>query len=111
MNRIERYNKIASKKKNKSFEILELLRIKENDKVLEIGVGGGYYAKLFSDLIGSRGLYYGADTLIQFLENLKEVNRESSYNNIRPLEVRQDDIPRPDEKVNLIFTRNVYHHL
>ena len=111
MNRTERYNKIAGKAKNKSSEIIERLGIKANDKILEIGVGGGYYAEVFSDLVGVGGLYYGADTSDEFLENLIKINQKMNNNNIRILKIEDNIIPKPDKKIDLIFTRNVYHHL
>ena len=111
MSRIERYNKIAGKTKNKSSEIIKILETKTDDKILEIGVGGGYYAELFADLIGIGGLYYGADTSTEFLENLERINEEKNYNNIKVLRLEENTVPKPDKKVNLIFTRNVYHHL
>ncbi len=111
MKNIDRYNKIARKAENKSLEIIEKLQIKENFRILEIGVGGGYYADLFSNLIGEHGLYYGADTEDAFLKNLEAMNRKGKYGNIRTLKVSETDFPKPDKKVNIIFTRNVYHHL
>lgn len=111
MNRIERYNNIARKSENKSLEVIEKLRVKENHRILEIGVGGGYYANLFSNLIGENGLYYGADTENEFLKNLEEINQNGKYKNIRTLKIDETDFPKPDKKVNIIFTRNVYHHL
>ena len=111
MNKIERFNKSAGKASNKSAEIVEKIALKEGDKVLEIGVGGGYYAKLFSVLIGKNGIYYGVDTDDEFLDNLKLINQKSEHKNIKAMKVSETDCPEPFSKVNLIFTRNVYHHL
>lgn len=111
MNKIDRYNKLAPKAKSKSSEIMKKLNITEGDNILEIGVGGGYYADLFSDLIGKKGMYYGADTDEEFLNNLKQLNQHKENKNITPKKVGEHNLPVTEKKVNLIFTRNVYHHL
>lgn len=111
MNRIERYNKIAQKDKSKSLEIIAKLNVQKDDNILEIGVGGGYFAGLFSDIIGEKGVYYGADTENIFLENLEKINQSKKSKNIYTLKINTDELPNPQKKVNLIFTRNVYHHL
>ncbi len=109
MKRVDRYNKIASAPGNKSKEIVSALKITEGDKILEIGVGGGYYAKIFSKLIGDNGSYYGIDTDEIFIENLKIIGTENS--NITGVKILPNEVPDLQTKVDFIFTRNVYHHL
>ena len=109
MKRIDRYNKIASSPKNKSKEIISTLGIAKGDKILEIGVGGGYYAKTFSKIVGEKGNYYGIDTDETFIDNLKTI--EKSNLNITGIKILPNEIPHLQEKIDFIFTRNVYHHL
>ncbi len=109
MTRIDRYNKIASAPKNKSKEIIKAMGIEQGNKILEIGVGGGYYAKMFSKIIGENGNYYGIDTDDTFIENLNVIGQ--SILNITGIKVLANDIPTLKEHVDFVFTRNVYHHL
>ncbi len=109
MTRIDRYNKIASAPKNKSKEIIHAMGIEQGNKILEIGVGGGYYAKIFSEIIGGDGHYYGIDTDETFIENLNVIGK--SILNITGIKILANEIPALNEKVDFVFTRNVYHHL
>ncbi len=107
--KIERYNKIASSPKNKPQEVISAIDIKQGNKILEIGVGGAYYAKKFAEIIGENGQYYGIDTDETFIENLKEIVQ--SISNITGVHISKNEIPILPEKVDFVFTRNVYHHL
>ncbi len=109
MTKIDRYNKIASAPKNMSKEIINAMGIGQGDKILEIGVGGGYYAKMFSKIVGKNGSYYGIDTDETFIENLNEISK--SFSNITGIKILENEIPALKEKVDFIFIRNVYHHL
>ncbi len=109
MTKINRYNKIASAPKNKSKEIVKAMCIEQGNKILEIGVGGAYYAKMFSEIIGETGNYYGIDTDETFIENLNEIGK--SILNIKGIKVLPNELPALKEKVDFVFTRNVYHHL
>jgi ubiquinone/menaquinone biosynthesis C-methylase UbiE len=109
MNKIKRYNKLASLPKNKSKDILNALQINEGDHILEIGVGGGYFAQQMSLKIGKSGLYYGIDTNDLFLDNLEKLNYK--LQNIRTIKSTTSYLPNLDENFDLVFTRNVYHHL
>jgi cyclopropane fatty-acyl-phospholipid synthase-like methyltransferase len=110
MNRIKRYNQIASTPKNKSKEIINALSIEKGDKILEIGVGGGYFAKIFSEIVGGKGTYYGIDTDNVFIENLNTIGK-AGLKNIVGIKILPNEIPDFHEKVDFVFTRNVYHHL
>ncbi len=109
MTKIDKFNKIASNPKNKSKEILAAIAIQEGSKILEIGVGGGYYAKLFAKIIGKKGRYYGIDTNEEFIKNLHTIAK--SYTNITGIKIEQNELPEIKEKIDFIFTRNAYHHL
>lgn len=111
MERIERFNKKAASPKNKPDQILDALKIKPGDTILEIGVGGGYFANRFSEIIGKEGHYFGLDTNLEFIQNLKKLNKNTSNHNIKGIKVDPNEFPKIETKVDLIFTRNAYHHL
>jgi protein-L-isoaspartate(D-aspartate) O-methyltransferase len=59
---------------------LSLLKVKENQKVLEIGSGCGYVLALLSEIVGEKGQVYGveivkslADNSVQILKNYPNV--------------------------------------
>ncbi len=109
MGKINRYNKIASSSKNQSEKIVKALGICSGNKILEIGVGGGFYANIFSELVGKDGKYYGIDTNKTFIDNLLAIKKIKP--NITGINVLPNEIPVFQEKIDLIFTRNVYHHI
>ncbi len=109
MTKIDRYNAIASAPKSKSRDIINTLGIKRGDNILEIGVGGGYYAKRFSEIVGENGRYYGIDTDETFIKNLNVIGQSTP--NIMGIKILANEIPVLKEKVDFVFTRNVYHHL
>ncbi|MCE5345749.1 MAG: class I SAM-dependent methyltransferase [Bacteroidales bacterium] len=109
MNRIDRYNKLASNPKNKASDVINALEIKTGDNILEIGVGGGFYAKIFSEKIGVSGRYYGLDTGEHFIQNLNTIKPPNK--NILGIKIYPNELPELNVKIDLIFTRNVYHHL
>ncbi|MGI6368999.1 MAG: methyltransferase domain-containing protein [Ignavibacteria bacterium] len=111
MEKIEKYNKKAADPKNKSKEIIQSLDIKEDMKILEIGFGGGYFAEKFSDIIGKNGIYYGIDTDIDCVKYLEKVNQQSLYKNMKCILSKPEEILNLDIEFDLIFSRNVYHHL
>jgi len=59
---------------------LSLLKIKENQKVLEIGSGCGYVLALISEIVGEKGKVYG----IEILKDLAEKSKQNlkNYKNI-----------------------------
>lgn len=109
MNKIKRLNKQASSPKNQPNKILKELQLSEGKRILEIGVGGGFFAENFSAKIGKSGVYFGIDTEDAFLENLITINPE--LDNIKTVKSLSVSIPEIDEKFDLIFIRNVFHHL
>ncbi|MDL2280706.1 class I SAM-dependent methyltransferase [Selenomonadales bacterium OttesenSCG-928-I06] len=111
MSKIEMFNKMAANPENKPKEIISVLDFKNGDNVLEIGVGGGYYANMIAQIIGPAGTYYGFEINEEFIDNLKQVNLASKYKNIKPIKITENSIPKLDKKMDLVFTRNSYHHL
>ena len=107
MSKVERYNKIASAPKNKSKDVVNSLGLEKGSKILEIGIGGGFYASLFSEIIGESGMYYGIDTDEGLINNLISIPNA----NITGIKIKPNEIPKVPEKVELIFARNAYHHI
>jgi len=63
---------------------LSILKIKENQKVLEIGSGCGYTLALISDIIGENGKAYGVEIVKELadysIDHLKEYSNIKIYN-------------------------------
>lgn len=60
---------------------LSLLKIKENQKVLEVGSGCGYVLALLSEIVGEKGQVYGVEIVKSLADNSIHVLK--NYNNIK----------------------------
>jgi len=105
------FNKKASNPKNKPDEIIKNLKILPGQHLADIGSGGGYYSFRFAELVGKTGKVYSIDTNKEFLEFISNSAKQQKQSNIITLLSTEDNIPLPEGKIDLIFMRNVYHHI
>ncbi len=109
--RARMFNRRARSKNSHPERILSVLDIKKGQIVADIGVGGGYFSLEFSRGVGPEGMVYGIDANPGFLEHLERCAREQKVSNITALTAREDAFPQECRDCDLIFLRNVYHHL
>jgi arsenite methyltransferase len=108
--RLEMLNREAASPENKPKEIIKSLNIQKNDKVGDIGSGGGYYTLKFAKEVGEEGMVYAIDTKQEYLTFIMGKIKKKGLKNIKTLLVNKDGFSIP-EKVDLFFVRNVFHHL
>lgn len=100
--------KAADPKKSKPDEIINNLNLKAGQKVLDFGSGGGYFALRFAEIIGSTGEIVCLDKNEELLNHIKQAAEKKGFHQLKYV----DSIEKvPDNYVDLIFIRNVYHHL
>ncbi len=97
------FNKRAKENLKK---VLSKIKINKNMKVADIGCGGGFYSFKFADKVKK---VYSLDINNKFLNFVKKQAEKKGLENIETIYVK-DRVKLP-EKVDLIFIRNVYHHL
>jgi arsenite methyltransferase len=105
------FNKKASDPKNKPDKILENLALKPGQSIADIGAGGGYFSQRFADAIGENGTAYAIDTNPEFLEFVSKIADEKGLSNVKTVLVVEDRLILPKKSLDIIFLRNVYHHL
>ena len=66
---------------------------------------------LFSHLIGDKGTVFAVDINEDFLEFINSQAAENNLTNIKTVLVTEESIPITHNSVDLVFVRNVYHHL
>ena len=66
---------------------------------------------LFSQLIGDKGRIYAIDTNQDFLEFINTQAAKQGITNITTVRATEQTIPLPTHSIDLVFVRNVYHHL
>lgn len=89
-------------------EIVNLLNIQNGDVIVDIGSGNGSMAVELSRLTGETGCVFAADIDSDLLEQIK--NKEMPYNNVHTLYLENNQVLL-DYRYDLIFMRNVFHHL
>jgi len=107
----EMFNKKASDPRNKPDEIIRAVGLRPGEAVADIGSGGGYFAFRFAEVVGPRGTVYAADTNEDFLNFINSEARDRGITNVRTIPVPEEGVELPEKSLDMIFTRNVYHHL
>ena len=104
-------NREASSPGSKSGEILEALSIGEGWVIADIGSGGGYFTLAFARKVGPGGRVYAVDTRPAYLEFVRDRAERAGLTNIVCEQVKEGAIEMPEGALDLIFLRNVFHHL
>jgi arsenite methyltransferase len=105
------FNRKAARSKSKANEIIDTLKIQPGQTIADIGSGGGFFTFLFSAQVGQKGRVYAIDTNKDFLEFITQQATQLGYTNITTVLAIEQAIPLPPNSVDLIFVRNVFHHL
>jgi len=105
------FNRKASDSKNKPDEVLQALRLESGQVVADIGAGGGYFALRFAEVVGNGGQIFATDVNPTFLEFVQVKAKEKGLSNIVTVLATEENTLLPAKKMNLIFMRNVCHHL
>jgi len=110
-NKAKMFNKKASDPKNKPDQILETLALRSGQTIADIGAGGGYFSLRFADAVSRNGMVYAIDTNPEFLEFIMNTANEKGLSNIKTVLAVEDKLILPEKSLDIIFLRNVYHHL
>ena len=108
---VKMFNKKASDPKNKPDKIIEAIALKPGQSIADIGSGGGYFSLRFAKIVGEEGRVYAVDTKPELLEYVKNSAREEGLDNVIPTLVSEDKLDLPEKSLDLIFMRNVTHHI
>jgi arsenite methyltransferase len=111
VNKAKMFNKKASDPKNKPDQILETIALQPGQTIADIGAGGGYFSLRFADAVGRNGMVYAIDTNPEFLEFITNTSTEKGLSNIKTVLAAEDKLILPKKSLDVIFLRNVYHHL
>ena len=107
----EMFNGKASDPKNKPDEIVKKLELQQGQKIADIGVGGGYFTLRFAEIVGADGRVFAVDTDQNFLDFVKKTAEEKGLVNVETVLAAKEGVAMPEKSIDLIFMRNVCHHL
>jgi arsenite methyltransferase len=103
-------NREASSPKSKPDEIIASLPIHEGSAVADIGSGGGYFTLLFAGKVGKAGRVFAVDVKPKYLDFVRRSAERAGVDTISYVP-GGSDLALPEAGLDLIFARNVYHHL
>ncbi|MDT8272456.1 MAG: class I SAM-dependent methyltransferase [Desulfomonilia bacterium] len=104
-------NREAASPRQKSEKILESLQIQEGYAVADVGSGGGYFTLRFARSVGKTGNVYALDTQSKYLDFIRHQAEREGAENITFVLVSEDEVALPEVSLDLIFARNMFHHL
>ncbi|HNQ79359.1 MAG TPA: arsenite methyltransferase [Acidobacteriota bacterium] len=86
---------------------LTFSEIKDGEKVLDLGSGAGFDAFLAAKRVGPKGFVYGVDMTDEMLEKATLNARKGGFENVSFLKGYIEEIPLPDQSVDLIISNCV----
>ena len=92
--------------------VVDALKVKEGDHVVDLGAGSGYFTFRFSNAVGQAGKVYAVDVdrdSLAFVE--REARERGGIANVEFVLATPDDPKLPPKSVDLLFVSNTYHHL
>lgn len=104
-------NREASSPRKGAKEIIERLNLTEGKTVADIGSGGGYFALAFARKVGKGGKVFAVDSKPEYLDFVKRNAKAAGLGNVAAVAAGSSDVPLPVASVDLVFARNVFHHL
>jgi len=104
-------NREAASSKSKPEEVIERLHIREGQIITDIGSGGGFFTLAFSRKAGKTGRVYAVDIKKKYLDFIRHQSKRAGLDNIVFTLSAVDDLNLPVSGVDLVFARNVFHHL
>ena len=91
--------------------VIESLNLRKSDKVLELGPGNGYFTFALAEKIGPDGQLFAVDVDEKAINKIQIRVAEEKIVNLHATVYDGSLIDLKGQKVNLIFSVNVYHHL
>jgi ubiquinone/menaquinone biosynthesis C-methylase UbiE len=91
---------------------LDEVGIKEGDVLLDFGCGVGHYTIPSAKLVGEHGKVYALDENGEPLDELMEMAKSESLDNIKPMKSSGElKISLPDESVDVVLLYDVLHYI
>ena len=101
------FNRKAAKPKSMATRVVKKLGLKKDMTVADIGAGGGYFSFLFAKKVEQ---VYAYDLNPEFVAFIMDHCEEEGIKNVRAKFVKESG-PEENGKFDLVFIRNVCHHI
>jgi ubiquinone/menaquinone biosynthesis C-methylase UbiE len=90
-------------------EALNIIGVKKNTTVADIGAGSGYMTVKLSKKVGPAGVVYAVDIQQRMLDLLDARVKSNKLMNVRPVLGAVDDPKLPPSSLDLVLMVDVYH--
>lgn len=109
--RAKMFNRRASERNSMPDAVIKSLGLSPGKIVADIGSGGGYFSLRFTQDVGKSGKVYAVDVDPKLLDYVRRQGEAMGLQNLKT--VSGNDFPSsiPPGSLNLVFMRDVYHHL
>jgi arsenite methyltransferase len=109
----KRFNQSAKEKESKPDEIIAIIKSKITSEktIVDLGAGGGYFTLRFAQEVVPNGIVYAVDINQEYLDYIKQLAQKENINNIKYILATEEDSKLPNNTADLIFVRNVFHHI
>jgi len=94
----------------KPHEVVMALRLKDGERIADIGAGTGYFSLRFANHVGDRGVVYAVDISTEMIAHLNERIRQAGVKNVRTILAKPDD-PLLPGRVDRFFICDTWHHI
>ncbi|MGQ9582405.1 MAG: class I SAM-dependent methyltransferase [Thermoplasmatota archaeon] len=104
-------NRRAASARSRPERVLQTLAVREGERVLDYGAGGGYFSLRFAELVGPEGRVFAVDINPSFLKYIEKHAAKRGLRNVQTLLVGEAAASVPEGSLDLVFMRNVTHHI
>jgi ubiquinone/menaquinone biosynthesis C-methylase UbiE len=104
-------NKRAPSPNSNPDGIIKILSLKQGQDIADTGSGGGYFSFKFANIVGKDSKVFAVDTNPEFLRHIERSAKERGASNITTVLAKEDGFALAEHSLDLIFLRNVTHHL
>jgi len=91
--------------------ILKRINVKPGMKVADVGCGTGFFAIPAAKIVGPEGKVFAIDVQEEMVAILSKKIQRLKIRNIKAVVSREEEIPLPDESVDLALMASVLHEL
>lgn len=99
--------------RSKINKLMEVLKIRSREIILNIGAGAGQYTYKFAEELKGTGKVFATDIDINMINYMREEVKRRGLNNVYPVLVNSEGVDEfySKHKYDLIFLSHVYYHL
>jgi len=92
-------------------EVIRALRIKEGQRVADLGAGTGYFLPHLSRAVGAIGVVYAVEVEPTLVAHLRQRAEEGGFPQVVPVLASKDNPRLPTGQLDLVLIVDTFHHI